>query len=261
MEVTDFMRRLIHLMLLLVCVSLGVLVGPAARAAQSDGLSIRPEVMDIGTFYSGGVVTVSGEVPSGQDVIIEITGPAANNQFDIKGKVGPFWMTQDKAELDGAPAMYVLLLPGGPEWIQKASAQGLGLENLKSKVNIQSTSMPADELFDMFLKLKKDHGLYVEQENAVTYESADDGSRRFSAVYRFPRSTSAGNYSISATTLADGVKARVRTASLRVDEVGFIRLVDDLATNRRLAYGILAVVIALFTGAVMGLIFKGGGSH
>jgi hypothetical protein len=28
-----------------------------------------------------------------------------------------------------------------------------------------------------------------------------------------------------------------------------------------LAYGILAVAIALFAGAVMGLLFKGGGRH
>ena len=255
------MRRLIHLMLLLVCAGLGLAVAPAARAVQSQALSIRPEVMDIGTFYSGDVVTISGEVPRGQDVIIEITGPAADDQFDIKGKVGPFWMTQDKAEMDGAPSMYILLLPGGSQWVPKASAQGLGLENLKSKVKIQSSSMPADDLFDMFLKLKEDQGLYEEEENAVTYQTAEDGGRRFSAVYRFPRSTSAGNYSISATAIADGVRAKVRKTVLKVDEVGFIRLVDSLATNRRLAYGILAVVIALFTGAVMGLLFKGGGSH
>jgi hypothetical protein len=49
--------------------------------------------------------------------------------------------------------------------------------------------------------------------------------------------------------------------SFTVDEVGFSRLVYDLATNQRLVYGILAVVIALFAGAVMGLLFKGGGSH
>jgi hypothetical protein len=170
-------------------------------------------------------------------------------------------MTQGKAELDGAPAMYALLLPGGPQWLQKASAHGLGLENLKNSVKIQSTSIPADDLLEMFVKLKKDQGLYVEKGNAVTYEAADGGGRRFSAAYRFPRSTSAGRYSINATTFADGVKTRERTTLLTVKEVGFIRLVDNLATNRRLAYGVMAVAIALFTGAVMGLLFKGGGSH
>lgn len=255
------MRRLIHFLLLLVCLGLGLAVAPAARAVQSPGLTIRPEVMSIGTFYSGDVVTISGDVPSGQDVMIQITGPAADDQFDIKGKVGPFWMTQGKAEMDGAPSMYILLLPDGRQWMQTASAQGLGLENLKSRIKIQSSSMPADDLFDMFLKLKKDQGLYDEEANAVTYKTAEDGSRRFYAAYRFPRSTSAGIYSISANTIADGIKTAVRTAVLKVDEVGFVHMVDSLATNRRLAYGILAVVIALFTGAVMGLLFKGGGSH
>ncbi|MEJ2661765.1 MAG: TIGR02186 family protein [Desulfobacteraceae bacterium] len=255
------MRRLIQSMLLLACLGLGLAVAPAARAAQSDKLSIRPEMMDIGTFYSGGIVNVSGDVPAGQDVIVEITGPDVDNQFDIKGKVGPFWMTRDRAELDRAPAMYVLLLPGGSPWVKKTSALGLGLENLKRKMTIESTTLPPDDLFEMFLKLKTDQGLYVEKENAVTYETVDDGSRRFSAEYRFPRATSAGTYSIKATYVADGVKKGVRTQRFMVDEVGFTRLVDDLATNQRLTYGILAVVIALFTGALMGFLFKGGGSH
>ena len=48
---------------------------------------------------------------------------------------------------------------------------------------------------------------------------------------------------------------------LRVREVGFIWFVHVLATERRLTYGVMAVVIALLTGALMGLLFKGGGSH
>lgn len=255
------MRRFSRFLLLLVCVGLALGIASITWAVPSDGLAIQPEILDIGTFYSGGIVKISGVAPSGQDVVIEIIGPAADNQFDIKGKVGPFWMTQDKVEMDGAPAMYVLLLPGGSEWIHKAAAHGIGLENLKSNVEIRSSALPSDKLYDMFLNLKKDLGLYVEQENAVSYEAADDGSRRFSAVYRFPRSTSAGSYSIRATTIADGVRERVQMRPFEVDEVGFIHLVNNLATNRRLAYGILAVVIALFTGAVMGLLFKGGGGH
>jgi hypothetical protein len=261
MEVTDFMRRFILSALLSACIGWCLGIASAAWAGPSDGLSIRPEIMDIGTFYSGGSVTITGEAPAGQDVIVEITGPAGENLFDIKGKVGPFWMTQDKAAMDGAPTMYVLLLPDGSQWTQKAAAQGLGLNNLRHNVKIQSATLPENDLFDMFLRLKKDQGLYVEQKNAVSYETAADGSRRFTATYHFPRSTSAGSYAIKATGIADGVKESVRSGSFEVDEVGFIHLVDDLATNQRLVYGIMAVVIALFTGAVMGLLFKGGGSH
>ncbi|MGW8300613.1 MAG: TIGR02186 family protein [Desulfobacterales bacterium] len=224
-------------------------------------MAIQPEVLDIGTFYSGCQVTISGEVPKGQDVVVEIAGPVANGQFDLKGRVGPFWMTNGRAEMDGAPAMYAILLPGGRDWQKKASSLGLGLERLRNEIAIQSATVPPDELFNMFLELKKSEGLYVVEDNAVAYAAENNGLRRFTAVCHFPRSTVAGNYTIKATEIINGAKGMELSRSFTVDEVGFSRLVYDLATNQRLVYGILAVAIALFAGAVMGLLFKGGGSH
>jgi Putative transmembrane protein (Alph_Pro_TM) len=260
MEVIDFMRHLICVRWLC-CSLLVALLAETAWSAESGKLTIQPEVLDIGTFYAGGQVTISGEVPAGQDVIVEIAGPVVNGQFDIKGRVGPFWMTSGKAEMDGAPTMYVLLLPGGRDWHRKAASLGLDLERLKSKIAIQSATVPPEELFSMFLELKKNEGLYVVKDNAVVYTDAKNGPRRFTAICRFPRSTAAGNYTIKATAITDGTKGMELSRSFAVDEVGFARLVYDMATNQRLAYGILAVVIALFAGAAMGLLFKGGGGH
>ncbi|MEJ2164532.1 MAG: TIGR02186 family protein [Desulfobacterales bacterium] len=250
-----------HCMLLLICLVLIALPVRTAWTADSVELAIQPDVLNIGTFYSTGQVTISGEVPAGQDVIVEIAGPAANGKFDLKGRVGPFWMTRGKAEMDGAPAMYVVLLPGGPDWQQKASALGLGLQKLKNEVSIQSDELPSDKLFDMFVELKKSEDLYAVKENAVTYAPAENGHKRFTAVCSFPRSTPLGEYQIKATAVADGAKGPQQSLSFLVDEVGFTRLVYDLATNQRLTYGILSVLIALFAGAVMGLLFKSGGGH
>jgi uncharacterized protein (TIGR02186 family) len=254
------MRRL-FLALILCCSGCALLCTGSVWAGEPGQLAIQPEILNIGTFYSGGEVAVSGEVPQGQDVIVEITGPAADGKFDVKGRVGPFWMTKGKAELDGAPSMYVLLLPGDQQWRQQAESMGLGLENLKKEMSIEAGERSADEMFEMFLDLKKSEGLYVEQESAVTYTPTENGSRRFTATYRFPRSTAAGKYLIKATIVADGAKITELSRTFPVEEVGFTRLVDDLATNQRLTYGILAVLIALFTGAVMGVLFKGGGGH
>ncbi|MEJ2727629.1 MAG: TIGR02186 family protein [Deltaproteobacteria bacterium] len=253
--------RHIFFMLLLSCSSLVPLLAGTAWTAESGQLSIQPEVLDIGTFYSGGDVTISGEVPKGQDVVVEISGPVVNGEFDLKGRVGPFWMTNGRVEMDGAPSMYALLLPGGREWQKKASSLGLGFEKLRNKIDIQSATVPTGELFNMFLELKKSEGLYIIKDNAVAYAAANNGRRRFKAICRFPRSTAAGNYTIRATTIKSGVKGMVLSRGFQVDEVGFARLVYDLATNQRLTYGILAVVIALVVGAAMGLLFKGGGRH
>lgn len=255
------MRRYYFMLLVFCCALIALPATDTAWSADSGELAIQPDALDIGTFYSAGQVSISGEVPAGQDVIVEIAGPASNGQFDLKGRVGPFWMTRGRAEMDGAPAMYVLLLPGGPDWQQKASALGLGLQKLKSKVSIHSDALPSDELFNMFVELKKSEGLYAVKENAVAYAPAENGRRRFTAVCNFPRSTPLGKYQIRATAVADGAKDRRLSGSFLVDEVGFTRLVYDLATNQRLTYGILAVLIALFAGAVMGLLFKSRGGH
>jgi len=254
------MRQILALLLLFFS-SLAPLFAEKACSAEPDKLSVQPAVLDIGTFYSGGQVKISGEVPKGQDVVVEVAGPVANGEFDLKGRVGPFWMTNGRAEMDGAPVMYALLLPGGRDWQRKASSLGLGLEKLRNKVAIQSATVPPDKFFNMFLELKKSEGLYVVEDNAIAYAAEDNGHRRFTAVCRFPRSTAAGNYTIKATAIKNGAKGMELSRSFLVDEVGFARLVYDLATNQRLTYGILAVVIALLTGAVMGFLFKGGGRH
>lgn len=245
------------------CALLLPLTAATGWAAESDdGLTVHPEVLHIGTFYSGGDIRISGQAPTEGDVIVEITGPKAAGLFDVKGRVGPFWMTRDKAAIEGAPSAYALLLPGGQDWGQKASALGLGFENLRKAVSIDSDLLSADEAFNMFLKLKKDEDLYVVKDNAVRYSSAKNGGRVFEATYRFPRSTVKGDYHIKATAIVNGEeKGAVRSRGFKVYEVGFTSLVDDLATNRRLTCGILAVCIALVTGAVMGLLFKGGGSR
>lgn len=254
------MRRY-PIMLLFICPILVFGTFHAVPADPLKNLKVQPEVLSIDTFYSGGRVTISGQVPEGQDVIVQIAGPATNGTFDIKGRVGPFWMTRGKAELVGAPALYVLLLPGGEDWQAKASALGLDLRQIRKKIDLHSATLPPDKLFDQFVELKKSEGHYAVENNAVSYASGENGRRHFTAVYRFPRSTAAGKYHIVATTVAGSGIGMEQSTTLRVEEIGFIRMIDHLATHQRLIYGILAVVIALFTGAVMGVLFKGGGGH
>jgi hypothetical protein len=137
----------------------------------------------------------------------------------------------------------------------------LGLAKLKEKISIQSTTMEPDDVFGMFLDLKKDEGLYIEKANTVIYASSENRRRIFTATYRFPPSTAAGNYIIKAIAVENGVKRRELSSPFPIEEIGFVHMVNDMATHQSLMYGILAVLIALVTGAVMGLLFKGGGGH
>lgn len=254
------MRRFIFVIIL--CCS-GLAVAPAgfAGADTSAALTVSPYVMNVGTFFSGGQITISGEIPAAQDVVVEIIGPQINSLFDVKGRIGPFWMTREKVDLENAPALYLLLMPSGPEWAQKAPGLNLGIDNLRQQIGIARAETAPDVIFRMFVKLKRSEKLYGEVPGAVSYAADENGRRRFTATCRLPSSTAVGKYSVKATPISNGQAGPELSADLTVQQVGFVEMVDRLASNRRLTYGVAAVLIALFAGAVMGFLFKGGGSH
>jgi len=254
------MRRFV--LVILICWA-GLAFAPAgfARAGAPAALTVDPAVLNVGTFFSGGQVTITGEVPTADDVVVEIIGPQTTSLFDVKGRIGPFWMTREKVDLENAPALYILLMPSGTDWSQKTPALNLGISNLKQQIGISGSESPLDDIFPMFVKLKRSEKLYGEVPGAVLFSTNENGRRRFTATYHLPSSIASGKYTIKATTIANGQRGEELFADLTVQQVGFVEMVDRLATNRRLTYGVASVLIALFSGAVMGLIFKGGGSH
>lgn len=260
MEDINGMRRLIFIILVCCAAFLAASAGWVWAAEPAD-LTLDPAAMNVNTFFSGGQLTVSGEIPAADDVVVEIIGPAANSLFNLKGRIGPFWMTRDKVELENAPGLYMLMMPAGQEWEHKAAGLGLGVDNLKQRISIGKSAEPTDRVFTMFVKLKKSEGLYGETPGAVTYATAENSAKRFTASAVLPSSTAVGVYQIKATVMEQGTVVRTLQHDFVVQEVGFVKMVNELASNRRLVFGVSAVLIALFAGAVMGFIFKGGGGH
>jgi uncharacterized protein (TIGR02186 family) len=249
----------------LLCLCFGLMIlllasGPAI-SAESPDLRIEPNHLDVNTFFTGGEVTITGRAPAQADVVVEITGPMVDAQYDIKGRVGPFWMNRQKVHLKNTPSLYALLTPDGEKWEERLSALGVGFEKLKDSIQVSDSEISKADIVQMFMKLKESEGLYGEDFGAVTYGSEKDGVKTFTADYKFPSSTLTGSYAIKAVLVENGATQSESFAKLSVREIGFIKFIDKLASNQRLVYGVLAVVIALFTGAIMGVLFKGGGGH
>ena len=85
--------------------------------------------------------------------------------------------------------------------------------------------------------------------------------KHFEAELYFPSSTVAGKYTILRRLFHNGKVEGTTARSFTVEEVGFIKGVRELAYERGLIYGILCVFIALFVGAVIGLLFRSTGAH
>ena len=234
--------------------------GPVSAAELLD-MEVNPASLQVNAFFTGGQVAVSGRIPAQADAVVEITGPVVKEVYDLKGRVGPFWMTKQTIHLENAPSLYALLSPAGDQWERLLPELGLGFDRLKTGLHLSHTESPGDEILTMFMDLKKSEGLYVGKEGAVTYGEEKDGFRSFKGVFDFPSATIIGDYTVKVTVIEDGAMEGAFIKELPVREIGFVKLIDDLSKNRRLTYGIFAVLIALFTGGIMGFLFKGGGSH
>ena len=68
----------------------------AAWAAGDAALDISPASLKIGIFFSGSEIDLSGFILSDRDIVIEIIGPDGKGEFNLKAKVGPFWMNREK---------------------------------------------------------------------------------------------------------------------------------------------------------------------
>lgn len=250
----DLFAILLSLGMTFVCLSIG-------WAAKLSTLKIVPSYLEIDMFFSGREVRLSGSIPSDRDIILEVIGPEQKSRFNMKGRVGPFWMTRGKIELEHAPFLYKLLLPGDKKWHDLLSQLGVGTDTLKKRLILRPENMSFDKIFERFVLLKRSQNLYGEVAGAIHYSQATEGKKHFETRFSFPSSTVPGEYRIAAKVLHDDKVEETKVQSFVVEEVGLIKSVHDIAFRRGLAYGILCVLVALFVGAVIGLIFKRVEAH
>jgi hypothetical protein len=133
---------------------------------------------------------------------------------------------------------------------------GVGIDNLKKRMSTTGTVEIPSDIFEMFSGLKKDQGLYIEVPDAVKYATGTDGIKRFEAVCRLPALIEPGTYRVTATVVTKKGNGRQMKSGFSIEQIGFVKLIDNLASNRRILYGVTAVVIALAAGLIMGILFR-----
>ena len=82
------------------------------------------------------------------------------------------------------------------------------------------------------------------------------------AVLPLPSAVPPGEYEVELFCFKAGELIARSSAPLIVERSGLPKLMTDLAFNHAAAYGVLAIVVAMTVGIIMGVIFRSrGGSH
>lgn len=240
-----------------------VLAVPGGAEAVTDKLSISPDRVDIGAFFRGAEVALKGALPAGAEAVVEVRGTTIQQTFLRKGRRWGLWMTVGEIDVDNAPNLY-LVLSSAPKIPEVAGGQPpWGFASLKSQVRLQG-ALAADEkdhFFQEFLQLKQSEDLYASLPGALKISNAPGGGASFLGTFRLPAKAPPGEYQVKLSVLQDGQVADQKTTKLKVSMVGFPALLASLAYEHAALYGILAVLIAIVTGFVMGFLFKGKTEH
>jgi uncharacterized protein (TIGR02186 family) len=236
---------------------------PAAGEIQSDTLHVKPSRVDIGAFFQGAEITLKGALPPGAAAVVEIQGTTIQQKLLRKGRRWGLWMTVGEIEVDHAPNLYLVLssTPAIPELNDGQTPWGLA--TLKSQIHFRGTleEREKDRFFKEFLELKMSEGLYAFLPGAIKVSPVSGEGRVFTGNFRLPAKTPPGDYQVRLSLIKDSRLANRQTARLEVRMVGFPSLFASLAYEYAALYGLLAVVIAIATGFIMGFLFKGKAEH
>ncbi len=241
--------------------SLLIILGLAGLArAESVTVQLKPDVVEISSFYQGRAVTVTGTLPAGHQAVVEVVGPSHNEHLMRKGRRGPLWMNVGEIEVSGAPSLYLVLtstpdlLNGAPPWGFQALRQHLTLAG-------QVRENEKAEFQEQFLELKKSEKLYAALPGGLKIAPAGNGRLKVTGTFWLPANLKPDTYKVCLMAVREEQAVDRQCADLTVQMVGFPALFLSLAYQHGAIYGILAVVIAIFTGFIMGYLFKGGGGH
>ncbi|MCL2457808.1 MAG: TIGR02186 family protein [Desulfobulbus sp.] len=239
-----------------------MLVVPGLAAAAGGTLTVSPSAIVMGAQFNGIDLTVTGSVPAGVDVIVRLTGTPDELHLREKGKIfGLLWMNVGQVTATNVPSVYLV---SGSRPLQQmgAGAAPFRLEALTGTFGIKEEG--ADSSIDIpheLLLLKSKEGLYRETAEGITLGETTGDMQQFSAHIKAPSSLKPGEYRVEAIALKNGSVIGQSQTVIDATLTGFPKWLSDLAYQKSVLYGVMATVIAIFSGLVIGLVFQGKGAH
>lgn len=265
------MKRLLPLLLVL---GLGCLCAAPAAAATADTkqkvlTAASKNLIEIGLSYRGDQIHFFGVNPvPGSDVIIRLTAEKQEDiKLSVKGRVGPFWMTVKQYEVSDAPFIYKIHC-GKPldQIISPETAQELelGYTAVKKKMKLhlirgEAAPEDADLVFKGLLKIKEEANLYNIVQDPKRLEEAE--GKLFKHYFRFPSAATEGRYLVESFCFSKGQLVGYGKDVIEIKKVGLEHWLTQTSQNQPIFFGIMAVVIAMGAGLLVGVIFGKGGHH
>jgi uncharacterized protein (TIGR02186 family) len=249
----------------ILCAGLVAAAGPAA--AERLVVSLSNHRVMVTSSFAGEELVLFGSVEQdrasvlrrgGYDLVVTVRGPRQSVRARHKERVLGIWVNVESRIFVGVPSYLAVLSNKPVNEITNAETlrrEQIGIENylLPQQIGADIGDVVRNDPFRAaFIRLKKEHGLYLEDSKAITFLTPT----LFRAAIPLPAAVPVGSYTIDIKLFAEGALITRASSALEIVKVGFEQFVANAARDHGLLYGLATVALALVTGWIGAVVFR-----
>jgi uncharacterized protein (TIGR02186 family) len=230
------------------------LLAVAARADTPVSVSVSESIIRITPRYHGELVRVTGTAPEECAVVVKLSSPRKVVHYSRKRKVGPLWLSVGQVYFNNVPLMYKVKSTGLLDDLLPVADRikyVLGKQGLKASIKVTS-KVDRDVYLNEMILIRERIRFFSFGEGSVQRQG-----RSFSTTFFWPPDGPPGLYHVEAFAIRQGRIVGTAETQVQVELVGFEAWVRSLATNHGIIYGMLAVIIAIASGLLVSMGFRG----
>jgi uncharacterized protein (TIGR02186 family) len=246
-----------------------LLTGALAADARAERLiaSVSNHRVTITPEYTGDELVLFGSIErdadtppnrGSYDLVVTVSGPRMTMVTRRKEKKLGIWINTDSREFINVPSYLAVFANRPINSLASAEIQRrqqLGLTNIILTQRVAgdfADVVPNDPFRVAFVRLRAQHGLYLEAASAVTFLTPT----LFRAGIPLPPEVPTGTYDIDIKLFANGALVTRTETAFEIVKVGFEQFVADAARRNSLLYGLMTALMALATGWLASVIFR-----
>jgi uncharacterized protein (TIGR02186 family) len=232
-----------------------IVLTPTAGRADIVVADLSSHLIAITTGFTGASVVLFGATDGKADVIAVVRGPERDVTIWRKDKIFGIWANAEAVTFANIPSFYAVAAtaPLG-DLLSPAAATlyKIGTNNIKFEPKSATSPDRARVFADALIDTQKRAGVFSPSHEKISFL----GDRLFRTTFFFPANVPTGTYLVEIFLVRDKDVVGGQTTPLVVSKVGVDAAVFNFARSDALAYGAIAVVMAVMAGWVASLPFR-----
>jgi uncharacterized protein (TIGR02186 family) len=230
--------------------------GHQARA-EALVADLSKHLIAITTAFVGTEVVLFGTSDGQGEIVVTVHGPRQDTVVRRKDRIAGIWLNRDSLEFVQVPDYYAIAASGPLDEIARPDVRArleLGVEHLKLEPR-DAAGLERGEIAAFkkaLVRNKQQQRLYTEEPGEVNFI----GPRLFRTTLNFPASVQPGIYQVQVFELEDGQITDAQRSTLVISKVGVEADIFDFAQQESALYGLTAIIVAVISGWLAGLIFR-----